>query len=199
MQVKNYCKKNQIPAQEVLELLTSQYGGTWLITSLLNPEIVASLNQVFGLNSHQLPPAKETPQLPQASDSTSNLTVPENTELANLIGDSIPALTTANIQDLHIEIQTSAIEERAEENAILDYQTYQHSYDETTRSLIVHDIYQKINAREVRRKQFEERQRILAEAQPQKESSEDAFTGLLDILKRDKYKNKFLVDKLGGL
>ncbi|RCJ42541.1 hypothetical protein A6769_37245 [Nostoc punctiforme NIES-2108] len=81
MLVKNYCKKNQIPAQDVIELLGSQYGGTWLLTSQLNVQIIDFLNQTFGnsTESKQLPASKEQLQLPE-SKNNSDLTFQNNSE-----------------------------------------------------------------------------------------------------------------------
>lgn len=204
MQVKNYSVKNSLELSDILEVLTANFSrSVWSASSQLKDSHVALLNQVFALSHLQLPPAKEVEQKLLSSQTdekiASNLTVTDKTELVQAISESIPSLTTSSIQELHAEIQTSAIEELAQENAVADYLTYQQNYDETTRSLIVQDIYQKVNERQARRLAAEAKRKAIAEAQPQPEQSQDALTGLLEILKRDNYKNQFLIDKFGGL
>jgi hypothetical protein len=74
MQLKTYAKKNQIPATEIIESLTSQFAGTWMLSSELNHKIIEFLDTTFGNTQTSLPPAKETLQLPQAT--------PESTQIA---------------------------------------------------------------------------------------------------------------------
>jgi hypothetical protein len=82
MQLKTYAKKNQIPAIEIIELLTSQFAGTWMLSSELNHKIIEFLDKTFGNSQTSLPSAKETLQLPQATPESIQITSTQPQELA---------------------------------------------------------------------------------------------------------------------
>lgn len=203
MQVKNYCKKNQIPAQDVVELLASQFGGTWLLTSQLNTQIIDFLNQNFGSVQPQLPQAKEQLQL-SASESqsetiTNGLATFEKTDLVKVIQEKSHTLTIADTQELQTQSQISELQEQAIHHAVDAFQSYQNTYEEVTRSLILKDIYQRNAERDQRRKEFETKEQARKTAQLNPETSHDAKTEILNLMKSDNYKTSYLNDILGGL
>lgn len=195
MQVKNYCKKNQIPAQDVIELLASQYGGAWLLTSQLNTQILDFLNQNFGNSSEpkQLPASKEQLQLAESKQN------PESNQITKT-ADQTSNLTIADIQELQTEIQISEVQEQAVHHAVESFQVYQDTYDEITRALILKDVHQRTDNRNKRRLEFEAKQNARkVDLQKKLENSTDVKTEMLQILKADNYKNDYLTNILGGL
>jgi hypothetical protein len=68
MQVKTYAKTRNINVSIIVDELVNQYKGTWLSSTRLQPQAIAYLDSVFG-NPQQLPPAKETLQLPPSEKS----------------------------------------------------------------------------------------------------------------------------------
>lgn len=84
MQLRSYAKKHQIPAQELIDAISSQFGGTWLLTSQLNQSIIDFLNSTFATEQPaQLPQAKETLQLPPSQQPESTQITP--TQSQNLV------------------------------------------------------------------------------------------------------------------
>lgn len=196
MQVRNYSRKISIPATEIIEVLQSSFTKTrWTLTSELKDSHISLLDQTFGIDNLQpkLPASKEQLQL---SGSNSNLDRVQPTgELVDHLQENATNLTTADVDELQATIRTSIIEETAELAAIRDFQTYQATYDTTKRTLVVNDIYQKLDERNKARKKFEEEQKQLANDNTSAKSS-DLLSEMLGILKADKYKSDFLTSKL---
>lgn len=82
MQLRTYAKKNQVPAQDLIDALKSQFPtNTWVFTSNLNDETVEFLNTTFAQTQPELPEPKEQLQLP-ASSTGSSITTQQSQELA---------------------------------------------------------------------------------------------------------------------
>lgn len=196
MQVRNYSRKISIPATEIIEVLQSSFTKTtWTLTSELKDSHISLLDQTFGTDNLQpkLPASKEQLQL---SGSNSNLDRVQPTgELSEQLKANATNLTAADVDELQATVRTSIIEETAELAAIRDFQTYQATYDTTKRTLVLNDIYQKLDERNKARKKFEEEQNQLADDNPSVKSS-DLVSEMLVILKADKYKSDFLTSKL---
>ncbi|MBC1238503.1 hypothetical protein [Nostoc sp. 2RC] len=206
MQVKNYANKYQIPVSDVIETLSVKFNKTvWQPSSDLKTSHTALLDSVFGNHQLQLPPnelnfpgtGKEQLQLPPSESESSQLqtTLPSG-DLAEHLQVHSSSLTATDVEALQATVQTSIIEERAELAAIRDFQAYKATYADTTRALVVNDIYQKLDARNLARKKFEEEQNQLAVQNPNPEKSSDLMSEMLGILKADKYKSDFLTSKL---
>jgi hypothetical protein len=196
MQVRNYSRKISIPATEIIEVLQSYFTKTrWTLTSELKDSHISLLDQTFGTDNLQpkLPASKEQLQL---SGSNSNLDRVQPTgELVDHLQENATKLTATDVDELQATVRTSIIEETAELAAIRDFQTYQSTYDTTKRTLVVNDIYQKLDERNKARKKFEEEQKQLSDDSTPAKSS-DLLSEMLVILKADKYKSDFLTSKL---
>jgi len=59
MQVRTYAKNNGVSVDDVLEVLTSNFGGNWLVTSKLTEQHTNYLNNVFTLSLPALPPSEQ--------------------------------------------------------------------------------------------------------------------------------------------
>lgn len=205
MQVKNYCKKNQIPAQDVVELLASQYGGTWLLTSQLNAQIIDFLNQTFGNSSEskQLPASKEQLQLPESKqlpEQSSQLSESKKSEQLTNRNIQGSELTINDVKDLQLNTQISEVQEQAIHNAVEHFQVYQDTYDEITRALILKDVHQRTETRNKKRVEFEQKQNYRkSELAKKQQNSIDTKTEMLQVIKSDNYKNDYLTNILGGL
>lgn len=198
MQLRTYAKKNSLTAVDVIDALkTHNPNVDWVLTSVIEQSEVDYLNLTFGLSQPQLPPPQEQLQLPASESESSQLqtTLPTGDLVEHLQAHSTE-LTATDIEALQATVQTSIIEERAELAAIRDFQSYQATYADTTRTLVVNDIYQKLDARNLARKQFEEQQNELAAQKPNPEKSSDLMSEMLGILKADKFKSEFLTSKL---
>lgn len=197
MQVRNYSRKISVPATEIIEVLQNSFTkSNWTLTSELKDSHITLLDQTFGNVDSQvkLPASKEQLQL---SGSNSNLDRVQPTgELSEQLKANATSLTPTDVEALQTTVQTSIIEERAELAAIRDFQTYQATYADTTRTLVVNDIYQKLDARNLARKQFEDEQNQLEAQKPTPEKSSDLMSEMLGILKADKFKSPFLTSKL---
>lgn len=192
MQLRTYAKKNGLTAVDVIEALKLDNPNVdWVLTSALEPSELVHLDTHFGLNK---PDTKQPLQLPGSTSEIDR--VQPNGELIDHLQANATKLTASDVEELKDTVQTSIIEERAELAAIRDFQTYQATYDNTKRSLIVGDIYQKLDERNNRRKQFEEQQIQLSIQQNSQQTSSDLMTDMLNILKADKYKSDFLTSKL---
>lgn len=197
MQVRNYSRKISIPATKIIEVLQNTFTKTnWSLTSELKDSHISLLNQTFSIEKSQ-------PQLPvpqeqlQLSPSESELQTVQGTgDLTEHLQAHSTSLTATDIEALQTNVQTSIIEERAELAAIRDFQTYQVTYADTTRTLVVNDIYQKLDQRNLARKQFEDEQNELAAQKVNPEKSSDLMSEMLNILKADKFKSDFLTSKL---
>jgi len=155
MQVRNYSRKISIPAIEIIEVLQNSFTKTnWTLTSELKDSHISLLDQIFGVDKSQpqLPAPQEQLQLPPSESESSEIqtTIPTG-DLAEHLQAHSTNLTTTDVETLQANIQTSIIEERAELAAIRDFQTYQGTYADTTRTLVVNDIYQKLDARNLER------------------------------------------------
>ena len=203
MQLRTYAKKNSLTAVDVIDALKAHNSNIdWVLTSVIEQSEVDYLNLTFGLSqpqlpAPQLPASQEQLQLPASESESSQLqtTVPTGNLVEHLQAHSTN-LTATDIKGLQATVQTSLIEERAELAAIRDFQSYQATYADTTRALVVNDIYQKLDARNLARKQFEEQQIELTAQKPNPEKSSDLMSEMLGILKADKFKSEFLTSKL---
>jgi len=197
MQLRTYAKKNKLTAVDVIAALKIDNPNVdWILTSTLEPSDQVYLDEYFGLTQLQLPESKERLQLPaNESDSQLQTTLPTD-DLAEHLQAHSTNLTATDVEALQATVQTSIIEERAELAAFRDFQTYQATYADTTRTLVVNDIYEKLDARNLARRQFEEQQDELAANKPNTEKSSDLMTEMLGILKADKYQSSFLTSKL---
>lgn len=198
MQVKSYASKYQIPASDVIETLSAKFNKTvWQLSSDLKTSHTALLDSVFGLSQPQLPAPQEQLQLTASeSDSSEIQTTLPSGDLAEHLQAHSTSLTTTDIEALQTTVQTSIIEERAELAAIRDFQTYQATYADTTRTLLVTDIYHKLDQRNLVRKRFGDEQNQLEVQKPTQEKSSDLMSKMLGILKADKFKSQFLTSKL---
>ena len=188
MQLRTYAKKNNLAAVDVIEALKlDNPKADWVLTSTLEPSEVVHLDTHFGLNKQPL-------QLPGCNSEIDRV-LPTGELIEHLQANS-KKLTTDDVETLQVTVNTSIIEERAELAAIRDFQVYQSTYDTTKRSLIVSDIYQKLDERNKRRKQFDDEQNQLSTQQNNPQQSSDLMSEMLDILKADKYKSEFLTSKL---
>ncbi|MCC5611082.1 hypothetical protein LC612_31105 [Nostoc sp. CHAB 5834] len=208
MQVKNYCKKNQIPAQDVLEVLTSQFGGTWLLTSQLNQSIVDFLNQTFQLDNLKLPSAKEQLALPQKLHSNqidemiandSNLVTRESSELGDVLKEKVNQLTVSDVQEIYQQTQITDIQETALHHAVEAFQTYQSTYEEVTKSLILNDVSKKQTERQRKREEFQQKQKQIVDRRINSETSKDITDDILNLMKADDYSSNIFNEILGGL
>lgn len=198
MQLRTYAKKNSLTAVDVIDALKSHNPNVdWVLTSVIEQSEVDYLNLTFGLSQPQLPQSKEQLQLPASESESSQLqtTLPTG-DLAEHLQAHSASLINTDVEKLQVTVQNSIVEERAELAAIRDFQAYQATYADTTRSLVVNDIYQKLEARNLARKQFEEQQNELAAQKPTPEKSSDLMSEMLGILKADKFKSEFLTSKL---
>jgi len=206
MQLRTFSKKNNLTAVDVIDALKAHNSNVdWVLTSVIEQTEIDYLNLTFGLSQPQLPESKEQPQLPESkeqlqlpaskSDSQLQTTLPTG-DLAEHLQAHSTNLTATDVEALQATVQTSIIEERAELAAIRDFQSYQATYADTTRTLVVNDIYQKLDTRNLARQQFEQEQNELAANKPNTEKSSDLMTEMLDILKADKFKSEFLTSKL---
>jgi hypothetical protein len=192
MQLRTYAKKNGLTAVDVIEALKLDNPNVdWVLTSSLEPSELAHLDTHFGLNK---PEQKQPLQLPSSNSEIDR--VQPTGELIDHLQANVTKLTASDVESLQATVQTSIIEERAELAAIRDFQTYQATYDTTKRSLIVSDIYQKLDERNKHRKQFENEQNQLTIQQSNQQESSDLITEMLGVLKADKYKSNFLTSKL---
>ncbi|MCC5661993.1 hypothetical protein LC608_34685 [Nostoc sp. XA010] len=190
MQLRTYAKKNNLVASEVIAALKLDNSKVdWVLTSVLEPSKQVYLDGYFELNQ----PEKKVLQL---SGSNSSLDRVQPTgELSEQLKANATNLTATDIDELQATVRTSIIEETAELAAIRDFQTYQSTYDTTKRTLVVNDIYRKLDERNKARKKFEEEQKQLADDNTSEKSS-DLLSEMLGILKADKYKSDFLTSKL---
>jgi len=197
MQLRTYAKKNSLTAVDVIDALKAHNSNVdWVLTSVIEQTEIDYLNLTFGSSQPQLPESKELLQLPASeSDSQLQTTLPTG-DLAEHLQAHSTNLTATDVEALQATVQTSIIEERAELAAIRDFQSYQATYADTTRTLVVNDIYQKLDARNLARRHFEEQQNELIANKPNTEKSSDLMTEMLDILKADKFKSEFLTSKL---
>ena len=192
MQLRTYAKKNNLTAVEVIEALKLDNPKIdWVLTSTLEPSELLRLDTYFGRNK---PDQKQPLQLPSSNSEIDR--VQPTGELIDHLQANVTKLTASDVESLQATVQTSIIEERAELAAIRDFRTYQQTYDTTKRSLIVSDIYQKLDQRNKRRKEFENEQNQLATQQSNQQESSDLITEMLGVLKADKYKSNFLTSKL---
>ncbi|MBG1258422.1 hypothetical protein [Nostoc commune] len=198
MQLRTYAKKNKLTAVDVIAALKIDNPKTdWILTSVLEPSDQVYLDGYFGLTQLQLPESKEQLQLPPSESNSSQLQTTQPTgDLVEHLQAHSTNLTATDVEALQATVQTSIIEERAELAAIRDFQTYQTTYAGTTRTLVVNDIYEKLDARNLARKQFEDEQNQLAIQKPTPEKSSDLMSEMLGILKADKFKSQFLTSKL---
>ncbi len=95
MQLRTYAKKNQVSAQDLIEALKGQFGGTWVFTTNLNDDAVEFLNSAFANSQPELPEAKEQLQLPASTTGTA-LTTQQPQDLAT---QQPEALNTQNIPE----------------------------------------------------------------------------------------------------
>ena len=193
MQLRTYAKKNNLVATEVIAALKLDNPKVdWVLTSALEPSEEVYLDGYFGLNQ----PEKKVLQL---SGTNSELdTVKPTGELVEQLQENASNLTADDVETLRVSVQQQIIEENAELAAIRDFQLYQTTYDVTKRSLVVNDIYQRLDARNKNRKQFQDEQGLLVNDNPVEKSS-DLLSGMLEILKSDKYQSSFLTSKLENL
>lgn len=192
MQVKNFCSKNSLELTDVIEVLSAKFNkSVWSSSSQLKESHIALLNLTFGTQpQNQLPQAKEQLPLPQQ-----NVTI----DHFHFHSENENSLTIPDVQELQTQTQISEIEETAVHHAIEAFQVYQDTYEDVTRALILKDVHQRTQARNQRRIDFELKQQQRQEAQIKQETSHDAKTELLKVLKADDYKNTVLVNILGGL
>ncbi|MBG1265507.1 hypothetical protein [Nostoc sp. WHI] len=200
MQVRNYSRKTSVPATEIIEVLQNSFTKTnWTLTSELKDSHTSLLDQTFGVDKSQpqLPESKERLQLPASESEASQLqtTLPTGNLVEHLQAHS-SKLAATDVEALQATVQTSIIEEKAQIAAIRDFQNYQTTYADTTRTLVVNDIYQKLDTRNEARKQFEEQQNQLAAEKTNTEKSSDLMSEMLAILKTDQFKSEFLISKL---
>lgn len=199
MQLRTYAKKNSLVATEVIAALKLDNPKVdWVITSALELSELVFLDAHFGLNQPQLPQSQEQLQLPASESESAQIqtTLPTG-DLTEQLKANATKLTANDVETLQATVQTSIIEERAELAAIRDFQSYQATYADTTRTLVVNDIYQKLDQRNLARKQFEQEQNELVAAQkPNTQQSSDLISEMLGILKADKYQSSFLTSKL---
>lgn len=95
MQLRTYAKKNSIPAQDLIDALKSQFGGTWVFTTNLNGDIINFLDNTFANSQPELPEPKEQLQLP-ASTTGSSITTQQPQDLATQQPET---LNTQNIPE----------------------------------------------------------------------------------------------------
>ena len=198
MQLRTFSKKNNLTAVDVIDALKAHNSNVdWVLTSVIEQTEIDYLNLTFGLSQPQLAKSKEQLQLPASESESSQLqtTLPTG-NLAEQLKANATKFTANDVEELQATVQTSIIEERAELAAIRDFQSYQVTYADTTRTLVVNDIYQKLDARNLARRQFEEQQNELIANKPDTEKSSDLMTEMLGILKADKFKSEFLTSKL---
>lgn len=207
MTIQEYAKSRKLRVHQVKALIKHVIGE--MPTSLSDEDINKLDESLKQSTQPQLPQAKEQLQLPQqklhsdqideviANDSA--LTHVEPSELAKTIQEQANQLTVADVQELQSQTQISEIQEQAVHHAVDAFQTYQDTYTEVTRSLILKDIYQRNSEREQRRKAFEEKQKIRQQSQIQTATSHDAKTEILTLMKADNYKSDYLNNILGGL
>ncbi|MBG1262878.1 hypothetical protein [Nostoc commune] len=186
MQVKNYANKYQIPVSDVIETLSGKFNKTvWQPSSDLKVSHITLLNSVFGNVQLQLPAPKEALQLseskenPETSNST-ELATTEKTELAQKIREQKELLATEEIQTLRTGVKTTVIKESAQIAAITDYQTYQDTYEETTRELVINEVFSHLERQSSIREQFKSSQMLRQETQAKPESK-DLTTELLEL------------------
>jgi len=198
MQLRTYAKKNSLTAVDIIEVLKSRNAAIdWVVTSSLDASDIAHLNLIFGLSQSTLSASKEPLQLSASESDLRQLQPTQPTgELVEYLQAHSTNLTATDVEALHTNVQVSIIEERAEIAAYKDFQTYQTTYADTTRTLLVNDIYQKLDARNLARKQFDDAQTQLETQKPTSEKSSDLMSEMLGILKADKFKSSFLTSKL---
>lgn len=191
MQLRTFAKKNNLTATEVIAALKLDNPNVdWVLTSTLEPSDQVYLDGYFGLNQ----PEKKVLQLPGNNSDLD--TIKPIGDLVEQLQANATKLTANDVETLQATVQTSIIEERAELAAIRDFQSYQATYADTTRTLVVNDIYQKLDQRNLERKKFQEQQNELAANKPNTQQSSDLVSEMLTILKADKYKSDFLTSKL---
>lgn len=95
MQLRTYAKKNQVAAQDLIEALKGEFGGTWVFTSNLNDDALDFLNTTFAQSQAELPEPKEQLQLP-ASTTGSSITTQQPQDLTTQQPEE---LNTQNIPD----------------------------------------------------------------------------------------------------
>lgn len=190
MQLRTYAKKNNLVATEVIAALKLDNPKIdWVLTSALEPSEQVYLDGYFELNQ----PERKVLQL---SGNNSELdTVKATGELIDQLQQNATNLTANDVETLRVNVQRQIIEENAELAAIRDFQHYQTTYDTTKRSLVVNDIYQKLDIRNKNRKQFQDEQELIV-SESNSEKSSDLLSEMLNILKADKYKSDFLTSKL---
>jgi hypothetical protein len=196
MQLRTYAKKNSLTAVDVIDALKAHNSNVdWVLTSLIEQSEIDYLNLTFGLSQPQLPQSKERLQLPASeSDSQLQTTLPTG-ELVEQLKQNAANLTADDVETLRVNVQRQIIEENAELAAFRDFQHYQNIYDTTKRSLVVNDIYQRLDVRNKNREKFQNEQELIV-SESVTEKSSDLMTEMLGILKADKYKSSFLTSKL---
>ncbi len=190
MQLRTYSKKNNLVATEVIAALKLDNPNTdWVLTSVLEPTDQVYLDGYFGLNQSSKKPL-------QLSGTKSELDrVNPTGELVEQLKENATNLTADDVETLRVSVQRQIVEENAELTAIRDFQHYQTTYNTTQRSLVVNDIYQRLDARNKNREKFQQEQELVV-SDSITEKSTDLLSGMLEILKNDKYQSTFLTSKL---
>ena len=190
MQLRTYAKKNNLVATEVIAALKLDNPNTdWVLTSALEPTEQTYLDGYFGLNQ----PEKKVLQLP-GNDSELDRVKPSG-ELVEQLRENSTNLTAEDVETLRVSVQRQIVEENAELAAIRDFQHYRTTYNTTQRSLVVDDIFQKLDIRNENREKFQSEQELIV-SESVTEKSTDLLSGMLEILKNDKYQSTFLTSKL---
>jgi hypothetical protein len=201
MQLRSYAKKHQLSTQDIIDALTSKYGGTWVVGARLTDQIINFLDSTFGNSQPQLPQAKETLQLPQATFNTppTEETSITPSEPKNLTITEIPhaQLATTELEELKTSIRTQLIKESAEIAAIRDYQLHKGTYEGTQRALIVNDIYAEMDQQKAIREQFQQSQQEYQSTR-QFPASKDFLKEYLDIWNDDSTSHTSLVKNILG-
>ncbi|MHC0068437.1 hypothetical protein ACWATR_37170 [Nostoc sp. UIC 10890] len=189
MLVRSYAVKNQLSVDDVLEALTQCRGQDWEVTTKLSKSQINFLNQTFGNSQPQLPQAKETLQLP-VSKSSGGLT--EDSQLyktkssEKLAASDKSELTLKSAQVQVRAIRKKRITETAQIEAIQDYQTFQDTYEETTRELVVNEVFNHLESQSKIREEFRSAQMLRAQKKvQQQQASDDVTTQLLDLWESD--------------
>lgn len=188
MQLRTYAKKNNLVATEVITALKLDNPDTdWVLTSTLEPTDQSYLDGYFGLNQSQ------KKLLPGNNSELDRVKL--TGELVEQLRENATNLTADDVETLRINVQRQIIEENAELAAFRDFQHYQTTYDTTRRNLVVNDVYQRLDTRNKNREQFQSEQELVI-SESITEKSTDLLSGMLEILKNDKYQSTFLTSKL---
>jgi|GEM_PF-5779484 len=204
MQVRSYSRKISIPATEIIEILQNSFPKTnWTLTSELKDSHIDLLNQTFSTSENlpTLSASKATFQLTESKENpvTSNstkLTATEKIELAQKFQESQELLATEDVQNLRTDIKATSIKESAQISAITDYQTYQDTYESTTREIVVNEIFSHLETQNKVREQFKSEQ-LLRQHARSKPQSKDLTSELLELWANDS--NDFVNDLLKNI